>query len=64
MYPHLYHICSSVTVFHAYKDRVTLHTGSLVGRYGGKERHESSTAKELGHKEGGVSLGLWVLYPL
>lgn len=49
-----------VTVFHASHHMLTR---SLVGGYGGKERHESGTAEELGDEEGGVSLGLWVLYP-
>lgn len=43
---------------------INIYTGSLAFGDAGNEGHETGTAKELGDKDGGVSLGMRVVYPL
>jgi hypothetical protein len=38
-------------------------TWTLALGHGGHEGHEAGTAKELGNKDGGISLSLGIIYP-
>ena len=43
---------------------VRLITGTLRFRYGGDKGHETGTAEEFSHEDGGLALSIGAFYPL